>query len=85
MAEGSGIRFQCGASITEDEAPKLVSKAFHIFRIACGTKAIREIEEGSLLLLAGFEALFDELHEHTVIAQAAPLCGGINFFRHFPR
>src|SRR5271157_474631 len=58
---------------TEHEAPQLVAQLLHIIGVDRLAKALRQIEEGLLLFPARLDSLLDELHQDTVIAEAALL------------
>lgn len=62
---------QSGALFTKDKAAQLVAQLLHLFRIAGGAEAFRQLEECFLFLLLGFDSLLDEFHQHAIVAEIA--------------
>jgi hypothetical protein len=53
------------------EASQLIAQLLDLVGIAGGAKAFGQLKKCLLFLLLGFDSLFDEFHQHTVIAEGA--------------
>ena len=74
-----------GALFTEHEASQLIAQLLRFFGITRFPEAFRQLKKGLLLFLARLDSLLDQLHQDTVIAEAALLRHGFHLLRDFSR
>jgi hypothetical protein len=67
----------------KDESAKFVAQPLDLFRLAGRAKAFGQLKECFLFLPGGFDALLDEFHQDTVVAEGALFRYGVNLFGDF--
>jgi hypothetical protein len=73
------------ALFTKHEASQLVSQLLNLLWVAGGAEAFRQLEEGFLFLLLGFDSLLDEFHQHAIVAESALPGQGLDLSGDFGR
>jgi hypothetical protein len=69
--------------LTEYKTPQLVSQLLDLLGIAGRPKALRQFGKRLFLLAAGFNPLFDQFDQDTVVAQIALPGDGFDLLRNF--
>src|ERR1700691_4851961 len=72
------LRHDSPASFAKNEAAQLVAQLLDLLRITGCAETFGQLKECLFFLPGGLDAVFDEFDQHTVVAESALLCHGLD-------